>query len=213
MNLSPVESRVLAILAIFETGKPNGYSAFANAEGDTGGVSLGLFQASLNSGNAGRLLRAYTDAGGQLDSRWVDLAELRDSSLDCPEFRAEWEAVCDTELMQLVQQEFFYTAFIRPAVSWCSSFAPKMIYPLSLAVVADSRVHGSLVRLAVEVPPTNDEMEWVELYLVTRRTWLATHHNYLLRRTVYRPDFFLGLVEAGNWGLEKPFICRGWSFE
>ena len=53
------------------------------------------------------------------------------------------------------------------------------------------------------------EHEWVQRYVRTRREWLATHPNALLRQTVYRMDAFQRLMAQDAWGLPLPLVVRG----
>lgn len=214
MYLSPVDRKIVSILAIFETGKPDGYGAYADVPGDSGGVSIGMFQASLTSGNAGLLLQQYSSNGGAvIDNKYITMAVERDPALGCEDFYYEWNMAAQDPIMQETQQVFFYEQFVVPAIRWCHVHAPSLDYPLSHAVVADGYVHGGLRKVGAMVTERKSEFGWIAEYLVLREKWLATNPNPLLHKTLYRPHFFLDLVASQNWTLESPFVCQGHSFE
>jgi chitosanase len=87
--------------------------------------------------------------------------------------------------------------------------------PLGVAIVYDSFVQGSWEAMRnrtnqeVGNVASAGEQPWITAYVVTRRTWLATHSRADLRATVYRMDAFQRLIDQGYWGLELPLVVRG----
>jgi chitosanase len=85
---------------------------------------------------------------------------------------------------------------------------------LSAAVVYDSAVHGSWTAMRDRTTAkagsasSAGERKWIGAYLDTRRDWLASHSNSLLRKTVYRMDAFRALAASGNWSLDLPMTVR-----
>jgi len=92
-----------------------------------------------------------------------------------------------------------------------------LVLPLSVLVIADSFLHSGSVPVFLtkrfpEKRPANggEERAWTNAYLSTRRKWLATHSNKLLRVTVYRADCFLREIGRGNWELtQSPVVMHG----
>lgn len=206
--------RYLAIVSIFEGGKPFRYATLSCSKGDAGGLSLGYLQASITSGNAGKLLRLYYASGGRcIPESYVKRAEAVDNTLgDAPEFRAMWKAAATDPIMQRAQDNFFAKEFLEPAMAAAAKLG--ITEPLGICVVFDGFIQGAFAKIAKRVPPGLNQWDWVRQYVAIRRDWLATHPTRpILHETVYRMDFFLEQLEAlggsGNWKLDTPFICHG----
>ena len=207
-----LEHTLLEILEVFECGAPDRYGTISNVPADKGGISVGILQASLNSGNLGKLLRAYRNAGGKcVSEEEVVQTEAKDPSQNKdPKFTAMLQAAGKDPIMQRVQDEFFSTMFVKPAEEWCRKRG--FVLPLSMAVVLDGCVHGHFygdTGLAAATPKSLPEKQWIQSYLSLRRTWLANYSNPILRLCVYRPDSFLALIKSSNWTLQKPFVIHG----
>ena len=199
---------ILNILQVFETGGFNRFGTIARAKGDRGGLSCGILQASIASGALGTLLRSYIDNGGQfIHPGYADIAEARDESRMDANFDAQFKAAAADPVMQQTQIDFFSQNYIQPAADWCAR--KGLTQPLTLAIVADSMVHGAFRTVKDLVGKQASEEAWAEAYVNARREWLASSDNELLRRTVYRPDTFIALIQAGNWSLESPVFARG----
>jgi chitosanase len=82
-------------------------------------------------------------------------------------------------------------------------------------VVYDSVVHGSWQSLRARANAVAGsaaaigERAWIAAYVRERRAWLAGNRRADLRRTVYRMDAFLGMLDGGDWDLPLPLIVRG----
>lgn len=121
-------------------------------------------------------------------------------------------ACADDPVMRDVQDGFFDDSYWQPAVRAAARLGIRL--PLGVAIVYDGWVHGCWGAMRDRTdrggsPRQSGEMEWLERYVETRRDWLASHANPLLRRTVYRMDAFRGLMDQGFWGLELPLVVRG----
>ena len=213
------KSAAQAIVNIFETGTPRGdYAAVTVLPGDTGHLTYGRAQTTLGSGNLHLLISAYCRAAhAALDDElrpYLPRLADRDTRLDRDEHlhRLLREAGADP-VMQDAQDAFFDRLYWDP-----SDVAARELGlgdPLALAVIYDSRVHGSWPLIRDRVlsgrgrPGQIGHRRWVEHYVAERRSWLAGHSNQLLRRTVYRMDAFRALFAAGNWSLSVPFTVRG----
>lgn len=208
-----------AIVQIFETGRVEGdYGAVTLLAGDTGHLTYGKAQTTLASGNLALLLDGYCRAAdaalaGELIP-FLPRVERRDFSLDRDRtFRSLLREAGDDPVMQAVQDSFFDRVYWQPAVKSLEGIGGSKA--LTAAVVYDSRVHGSWHRMRdrtnTERGPLTSlgETAWVAAYIETRRHWLATNSNTLLRKTVYRMDALEGLVDEGAWDLPLPLTVRG----
>lgn len=220
MGLTDLHKRTAqAIVNIFETGEPAGdYAAVTVLPGDTGHLTYGRAQTTLGSGNLHLLISAYCAAPGArlADALRPYLPRLRDIDLaldtDRDLHRLLAAAGADP-VMRDVQDAFFDRLFWTPAL--LSAQALELADPLSVAVVYDSRVHGSWHRIRDRVnsargtPAQVGARAWTRAYVDARRDWLAGHANHLLRRTVYRMDAFAGLMAEERWDLALPLTVRG----
>ena len=208
-----------AIINIFETGTPGGdYAMVTLLPGDSGHLTYGRAQTTLGSGNLHLLIKAYCDAADasladQL-APFLDRLQSIDLSLDHDfEFRSLLAHAGTDPVMQEVQDAFFDRLYWTPAEVAARNLG--LGDPLALAVVYDSKVHGSWVRIRDRVierhgrPGSVGQRGWIHRYISARRSWLAGHSNRLLQRTVYRMDAFSTLMDAGNWPLSLPFSVRG----
>lgn len=118
-------------------------------------------------------------------------------------------ATADDPIMRETQDEFFDEKYFNPAVKMAERFG--VTQPLGIAVVYDSKVHGSWERIRDRVngtPAALGEQAWIRDYVAARRDWLANHKRSDLRKTVYRMDAFTRLIEQGQWALPLPLVVR-----
>jgi chitosanase len=199
----------MEIIEVFENGKPSTYGKIVTIKGDTGGLSGGLFMASLTSGNLGKLLRLYRQKGGTLISEEeVQQTEAKDASQNYdPVIKTQFKAAASDPLMIEAQDEFFASRFLAPAKTICAERG--FTEPLILALVTDGLVHGSYKLIDSKVPKTVNQWDYARIYTQTRKDWLANHSNPVLHTCVYRMLTFEALIAANNWGLNKPFTVHG----
>lgn len=202
-----------AIIEVFETGRigKGGYGTVTLIKGDTGGLSYGKHQASLNSGNLALLVARYIQAKGSEAENlrpFLKALEARDGALNNNKaLRAALAAAGDDPIMAKCQAQFFDDLFWLPS---CRAAAEKGVSSaLGHAVIFDGHIHGGFWRIAKSIGSFADEHEWVKQYIAARRAWLANHNNPVLHKTVYRMDAFLGLMASGNWDLDPPVKVRG----
>ncbi len=210
---------VQAVVNVFETGRPLGdYGKVTLLRGDTGHLTYGRSQTTLTSGNLHLLVKAYCEAPdaefGEPMSTYLERLDSADLSLDRDvTFRALLREAGEDPLMQTVQDDFFDRIYWAPAVRSAEFIGAETA--LGMAVVYDSRIHGSWHRIRdrtnLEHGKLADvgEVSWIGQYVETRRSWLANHSNALLRKTVYRMDAFGQLMDGDNWPLDLPFNLRG----
>lgn len=209
---------IQAIVNIFETGRARGdYGKVTLLSGDRGHLTYGRAQASLSSGNLFLLISDYCGAqgarlAGQL-SAFLERLEDRDLSLDRDDaFKALLHKAGEDHVMRSVQDAFFDRVFWEPALTSAAFIGSRTA--LGLAVVYDSRLHGSwhavrdrtIARLGTLAE--RGETAWIDGYVMVRRDWLATHRNELLRKTVYRMDALGELINQCKWDLALPFTLR-----
>ncbi len=210
---------VQAIVNIFETGAPLGdYASVTLLEGDTGHLTYGRSQTTLASGNLYLLIKDYADTE---DAVFADMLrpylprlEAIDLSLDeDSDFHAILRSAGADPAMHRVQDAFFDRVFWAPAARSAAYIDSTMA--LGMAVIYDSRIHGSWHairdRVIKEYGSLSDlgEKTWMWRYVAYRRNWLATHGNTLLRKTVYRMDSMQTLMGSEKWDLSLPFSVRG----
>ncbi len=208
-----------AIVNIFETGSARGeYGQVTVLPGDTGHLTYGRAQTTIASGNLFLLVKAYVEAPqarlAATLAQHLPALEVRDLSLDNDTVLHDaLREAGEDPVMQEVQDSFFDRVYWEPAAR--SATFVNVSTPLGVAVVYDSRIHGSWHRMRDRTAEKhgaadeNNQREWVQNYVDTRRDWLASHGNRLLRRTVYRMDAFSKLITDGDWELPLPLSVRG----
>jgi chitosanase len=210
---------IQAIVNVFETGRPLGdYGLVTLLPGDSGHLTYGRSQTTLASGNLFLLISAYCqDQAAQFGEAllaFLDRLEDTDLSLDHDTaFRNLLREAGDDPVMRSTQDEFFDRVYWAPAVKSAEFIGSGTA--LGMAVVYDSRIHGSWHRMRDRTNeshgPLSDlgERVWVAHYVQVRRNWLANHSNEILQKTVYRMDSLKQLMDTDNWGLDLPFNVRG----
>lgn len=215
------KAAALAIVNIFETGRPQGeYGKVTLLENDPGHLTYGRSQTTLASGNLYLLIRDYcgnsdSQFGGEFKA-YLDRLEDKDLSLDKDfAFRNLLREAGDDPIMQSVQDEFFDRAYWVPAIKSCEYIGVESA--LGTAVVYDSRIHGSWHRRRDETIAKYKslaeigEQGWIAKYVAVRDNWLRNHPNQLLRKTVYRMEAFRKLIDENRWELELPFAVRSFQ--
>lgn len=212
--------RAIAIVNVFETGRPFGdYSALAVLN-DGAGISYGISQFTHRSGTLAAVIARYLELGGQIGRPVLKehLGLLRSASSVAiaigsqnRQLKAVLRAAAVTREMRDAQHYVAYRRFLLPAVAACEGSGFTL--PLSLAVVYDSINHGSweTIRDRVRVSPTSRDFEkrWITAYVKARHEWLRSIPR--LRPTAYRTSFFLAQIIAGNWHLELPLKVNGFA--
>jgi chitosanase len=207
-----------AIVNLFETGSVRGdYGQVTNLPGDTGRLTYGRAQTTLGSGNLHVLIERYcSTVGARFGARlraWLPALAARSAAADTDlKLHNVLRACADDPVMRDVQDAFFDDAYWNPALRAATRLGIRS--PLGVAVVYDSWVHGAwpLLRDRTNANGTLQQLgehEWIQRYVRTRRDWLATHPNALLRQTVYRMDAFQRLIAQEAWGLALPLVVRG----
>lgn len=210
-----------AIVNIFETGSARGdYSRAVVVPGDPGHLTYGRSQTTLPTGNLHLLVKAYCAAPDAAFApalaAFLPRLKACDLSLDHDTaLRSLLRRAGSDPVMQSVQDAFFDRIYWTPSLNAAASLGLRTA--LAVAVVYDSTVHGSFKLIRDR---TNSQgapgrggvsgQDWIIRYIANRRHWLATNERVpLLRKTVYRMDEIKKLVDAGNWDLDLPFLCRG----
>lgn len=215
--------KALAIVHVFETGKPFGDYAACAVLNDGAGVSYGINQFTHRSGSLAAVVRTYLALGGTLEREMLTTAlrSLADKSAGSvaklsrdDKFKRALRAVAATGEMRLAQRRVAYERYLQPAVETCERMG--FVTPLALAVVYDSITHGSWewisARVKAAVPtvyrdPLIFEKSWITEYVRTRHRWLTEVRR--LRVTNYRTKFFLNQIAIANWTLALPVTVHG----
>lgn len=208
-----------AIVNIFETGAVLGqYGQVTLLPGDSGRLTYGRSQTTLGSGKLVELLQLYADNPGARFGRsvasWLPQFEGAPTHLDtATKLHNLLRACADDPVMRETQDRFFDLEFWQPALRTASRVGIGTA--LGIAVVYDSLVHGSWVRLYRTTDESLGgsagqvgEQRWIAHYVAVRRQWLATHSISILRKTVYRMDAFQRLIDLKQWGLTLPLVVR-----
>ena len=118
-------------------------------------------------------------------------------------------------MMMKTQEEMFDKLYLGPAFGWAAKYGFGL--PLSYLVIADSFLHsGSMLDFLMNRFPEKkpaaggDSKVWITAYTKTRKDWLTSHSNSLLRNTVYRCNCYLIQIDKNNWDLEEtPVVMHG----
>lgn len=218
--LTPTQKQTAqSIVNLFETGVVLGdYGSVTVIPGDTGHLTFGRSQTTLGSGNLLTLLQRYCDNhGARFGNRltpWLARFQSVDFDLD-HELRLHnlLRATADDPIMRETQDAFFNDVYWQPAERNAANLG--ITSALGTAVVYDSSVHGSWKLMRDRTVArfgsvaTLGEKKWIKAYVDTRHNWLSTHPRSDLRKTAYRMESFLRLIEQGYWGLELPLVVRG----
>lgn len=219
MVTSLQKQTIQAIVNIFETGRVRGeYGQVTLLPGDSGHLTYGRSQTTLASGNLHLLIKAYCEAPGAALAGalqpFLPRLERIDLGLDDDAaFKALLQSAGGDPVMAAAQDRFFDRVYWEPAVASAAFIGCETA--LGMAVVYDSRVHGSWhamrdrTNAKVGNLRTRTEPLWMRDYVDVRREWLANNANALLRKTVYRMDALGALIDANRWDLALPLPVRG----
>lgn len=205
---------IQAIIRLFETGTPIGDHSAVVVLPDRAGISYGVVQATLASGNLYRLLNDYFLPVAPEQDRaaiapYLPAIRLRDARMNNNEnLRVLLRTLGRTPAMQAAQNRFAREVFLDPAERIAA--ARGWVHALSVGVICDSLVQGGwgIVSPLVDVDRSN-EQAWIREYVDRRLNWLARHPRRILRQTVYRPHAWRQLIQANNWDLHLPIVVRG----
>lgn len=213
-----------AIVNCFETSSIQGhYDKVTLMNGDTGGLTYGRSQTTINSGNLYILLDMYIREPNAnrniINSLLPFIEEIKNKNPELSKKETQkfkvlkniLESAGQDPVMIKVQDEFFDKEYWMPAYNMCKKM--QLQYPLSYAVVYDSYIHGSFFRVRrmfPEVPPNKggDEKKWTIAYVYARSNWLSNHKNKLLNITNYRMESFKKMIDENNWNLDLPIIAH-----
>lgn len=215
--------KALAIVHVFETGKPFGDYAACVVLNDGAGVSYGINQFTHRSGSLAAVVRTYLRLGGSVgrETLTTKLPALADKSAGSvaklsrdESLKRALRAAAATGEMRLAQRSVADERYLRPAIETCERMG--FVTPLALAVVYDSINHGSWdwisARVKASVPtvyrdPLIFEKSWITEYVRLRHRWLTEVKR--LRATNYRTRFFLNQIAISNWTLALPLTVHG----
>ncbi len=215
-----IKEKILSVVNVFETGKPDGrYELLVVMNDGPGGkpqITYGRSQ-TTEYGNLHQLLDLYCSMGGSysLPLRvYLDKVGRDPLHQDAAFKKLLVDAGLNDTMMRTAQDEFFDKAYYLPALKFFN--VNGFTLPLSLLVIYDSYIHSGRVpdflrRRFGEKTPANGgaEKEWIARYTDVRHQWLKYHSNELLRKTIYRTLCFKEQIEAANWSLTQPVRANG----
>jgi chitosanase len=198
---------------VAESGRTGVYGALARVPGDRAGLSYGVHQASLGSGNLFKLVSAYCAKPGAVYcaelTPYLPRLSAKDQALNTDaEIYSLLKRAATDPLMGEAQEDFFFEVFQKPALTKWSQFGFKTA--LSASVIYDSFMHGnfdSMVKRTNErygEPTAKNEKEWIAGYVAIRKEWLQTHPNQMLHNTAIRMVALESLIASNNWNLTFP---------
>lgn len=211
------KQKAMAIVRVFETGKPRGNYAAVAVLNDGAGVSFGASQFTHRSGSLRAVIDEYLRLEGVVGRR-VFVERYRLLNTISPEaigrlstdtaFKNALRAAAVTREMRAAQDTVAVRKYLQPAIDACEGSG--FVLPLSLAVIYDSMTHGSYekIRDRVKITPSDSfEKTWITEYVRGRDAWLGSIPR--LRVTRYRTRFFLDQIKLGRWDLELPLNVHG----
>jgi chitosanase len=219
--ISPkIKTKILQVINVFETGKPEGkYDSvvrYYDGPGKIRQITYGRSQ-TTEYGNLKRLIEKYIGMSGKYSENFkVYVSRIGETALTEDQSFINLLKISAKEdgIMCKCQDEFFDLYYYQPAFVWFEGFGFKE--PLSLLVIYDSFIHSGSIRNDLrqrfpERPPVNggNEHTWIEQYVNARHDWLANHNNEILHKTVYRTNCFKEQIKNGNWQLDKTIIANG----
>lgn len=215
MQVQPRQKTIIEnIVTLHETGRisAKSYGQLTNVRGDPGGLTYGKHQVTINSGGLYLMLTRYCNAPGAAFANDIkaflpSIRQKLNSVASSPVLTSALTKAGDDPVMQHTQDQYFDDQYWNPAVKFCD--AKGLDYALSMGVVYDSTIHGSLYRIAKRVPAGLDDPNWILSYTEARRAWFINSPNPILRRCTYRMDTFKALLDARNYDLHSPVMVHG----
>jgi hypothetical protein len=227
---------IFAITSVFESGTPEGNPA-AYQTYDAGIISYGRHQATLSSGNLGRVVQAYVQRSDSPTSQALEQTYLlrllnRDTSLrEDGRLRDLLIMAAQEAAMHEAQELIFAQNFYQPSVESARQY--RLQTPLGLACLYDTRIQGGLDIVANR---TRDrlgglpghigkdsnpirEADWLLVFLDEREIRLLRLANQsaargdhvnanALRVSVFRVEELRKLLLAGNLDLAGQLVVR-----
>ncbi len=214
------KTKILQVVNVFETGKPEGkYDSVVRYNDGPNKIRQITFGRSQTTeyGNLKRLIEKYIPMNGKFANdftSYVDKIGITPLTDDQNFINLLKTSARQDDIMRQCQDDFFDLYYYQPAYIWFNGHGFQA--PLSLLVIYDSFIHsGSISNFLrqkfAEKPPVNggNENNWIEQYVDVRHDWLANHPNQILRKTVYRTECFQEQIKNGNWQLDQPVVANG----
>jgi chitosanase len=227
MAITPAQrSKILRIINVFETGKPDGvYDAISmykdgpivNGE-KIRQITYGRSQ-TTEYGNLKRLIELYIERGGVFANAFKPYlpkigAKNKSLHTNLAFKQLLRQAAREDVVMRNAQDELFDIYYYQPALIWFEG--NKFTDALSLLVIYDSFIHSGSIpsflrKRFPERTPLNggDGRKWIEQYVNARHEWLRTHTNTILQKTIYRTKCFKAQMANNNWDLAQPVNTNG----
>ena len=232
-----VDEMIDVITGVFEGREPD-YCALADNPKDPGRLSYGKHQASETSGNLYAMLAQYSRSAdpapdpelkATIDSHLANFNSghnsYNGSAEDRAAFKATLKKACKDPAMKTVQDDYFATNFMAPALSRASSLCVRsalgksMMY--DMAIQTSPRGNAEIIRRTRKSlgmaddgkcqpcdPDGPSEEEFLGALNAERRGYV-TALGGPAADSVYREDFFDTMLQAHNNDLSQDFVVKG----
>jgi len=221
MITSEQKARMRAVINIFENDSQSpktDYSSiyiYPDGPGERRQLTLGF--GITEYGQMQTLVRMYiNDGGSRAESFQKFVGKIGKTPLvDDKEFRALLkDSAKNDPIFQAAEDKIFVDKYFAPAQKFFTDAG--FTQPLSLMVVLDSYIHSGSIpgflrsRFSATLPSAGgNEKEWIAQYINARHAWLANHSRAILRRTIYRTQFFKNQIAKQNWEFNTPMNANG----
>ncbi|TKK69425.1 chitosanase [Ilyomonas limi] len=221
-----IKNKIQQVVNAFETGSAQGnysglvkYDDYTDPVTKTRSVQVTYGRSQTTEfGNLKALIQAYVGANGLYAAQlkpYVNRIGTKPSLANDATFcQALIDAGKKDPIMRTCQDTFFDKVYYQPAGNWFVTNGFTM--PLSMLVIYDSYVHSGCIlpflrrKFVTAVPAAGgNEKEWINNYVEVRQSWLASHSNPVLRKTIYRTHCFQEQMMRSNWDLSKPISANG----
>jgi chitosanase len=227
MPITPAQkSKIVRVINVFETGKPDGvYDAISiYKDGPTVNgekirqITYGRSQ-TTEYGNLKRLIELYIERGGLFANAFKPYLSKIGGKNTSLHTNAAFKDLLkrsarEDVIMRNAQDELFDIYYYQPALIFFEG--NKFSDALSLLVIYDSYIHSGSIpdflrKRFPERTPRNggNGRKWIEQYVNARHDWLRTHSNTILQKTIYRTKCFKDQIAPGNWDLANPVKANG----
>lgn len=221
MITDALKKKIQTVVNVFETSslKPR-YDVICIANDGPGKctqISYGKQQCA-EFGNLHTLIKLYCDNpssryGKELKNYLQFIGDPKHPLCNNADFKQLLKYAGTDFVMHQTQDQFFDQFYWTPALNWFTTNGFTL--PLSMLVAYDSFIQSGgildfLRKRFGERPPAQqgDEKEWILEYVQTRDQWLENHSKEILRATDYRTDTLLDAINAENWDLSQPIVCK-----
>lgn len=231
MSITEQQKTVInKVLCIFETGRLPSKQSYSTCSilNDGAGISYGKHQCTDRAGSLDLVCKRYIELKGQhapeLSTYMIHLMSNESAKYGYDRSKyPTWlislmnllKVAGADPIMEKAQDEIFDSLYWAAAVKHAHNIGLQTA--LGYLICYDSTIHSgpagvTIIRnLFPQKSPANggNEKEWCLAYINSRRNWLLSSQNELVRKTIYRMDTLKSIADANNWELNIPMTVRG----